>query len=70
MVMARLHLEVAHRRGVPGFPFVGKLSTMHARCVPLVAARAAARCESDLSTESCLVALSTIQGEGLSGRVP
>jgi hypothetical protein len=25
MVMARLHLEVARRRGVPGFPFCGEV---------------------------------------------
>ncbi len=65
MVVARLRLEVARRRGVPDFP-----STTHARCVPLVAALVVARCESDLSTERCLVAMSTLRREGLSGREP
>jgi len=70
MVVASLRLEVARRPGVPDFPFAGKFSTTPARCVPLAAARVAARCESDLSMESCLVAMSTTRGEGLSGRKP
>ena len=68
MVVALLHLEVARRRGASDFPFVGKCSMMHARCVALAAARVASRCESDLSMEGCLVALSTTSGESLSGR--
>ena len=68
MVMACLRLEVALRRGAPIFIFVGKFIMMHARFVSLAAARVASRCESDLSMESCLVALSTIRREGMSGR--
>ena len=68
MVVARQRLEVALRRGVPVFPFVGKFNMMQARCVSLVAAWVASRCESNLSMESCLVALSTTIGESLSGR--
>ena len=63
MVVARLRLEVARRRGVPDFPFVGKFSTTQTRCVPLSTARVAVRCESDLSMESCLVAMSTTRGK-------
>jgi len=70
MVVARLRLGVARRRGVPDFPFVGKFSTTQARYMPMAAVRAAARYGSDLSMESCLVALSTTIGEGLSGREP
>ena len=70
MVVAHLRLEVARRRGFPDLHFVGKFNTTQARCVPLAAARAAARCESNLSIESCLVALSPVRGEGLSRRVP
>ena len=70
MVVARMRLEVARRRGPPEFTFVGKSRTTQVRCVPLEAARVAARCERDLSMESCLVALSTASGEGLSGREP
>jgi hypothetical protein len=68
MVVARLRLEVALRRGDPVFAFVGKSSMMQARRVSLAAARVASHCESDLSMESCFVALSTARGEGLSGR--
>jgi hypothetical protein len=51
-------------------PFVGKFSMMQARRVSLAAARAASRCESDLSMESCLVALSTTRGGVCPGESP
>ena len=70
MMVVRLRLEVARRRGAPVFPCVGKFVMIQGRCVSLPAARVASRCESDLSMESCLVALSTTIGEGLSGREP
>jgi len=73
MVVARLRLEVARRRGAPDFPFAWKVITTQARCVPLAAARVASLCESYLSMESSLVALSTTRGgfvcEGASIRV-
>jgi hypothetical protein len=65
-VVACRCLAVALRRGAPVFPFVGKFIIMRRCCEFLVAARAASRCENDLSMESCLVALSTTRGEGLS----
>ena len=68
MEVARLHLEVALRHGAPVFSFVEKFNMMQARCVSLASARMASGCESDLSTESCLVDLSTTRGEGLSRR--
>jgi hypothetical protein len=43
---------------------------MRVRCVLLAAARAATRFERELSMESCLVALSTARGDGLSGNEP
>ncbi len=70
MVVARLRLQVVRRRGAPDFHFVGKFSTTQARCEPLTAARVASLCQRDLSMESCLVALSTARGEGLSGSEP
>ncbi len=69
-MVARLRLKVARRRGVPDFPFVRKFSTTKACCVPMAAARVAARCEIYLSAESCSVDLSTAKGEVLSGREP
>ena len=68
MVVVCLRLEVARRRGAPDFSFVGKFSPTHARCVPLAAARVASLCKSGLFMESCLVALSTSRGEGMSER--
>ena len=70
MMVARMRLEVARRRGVPDFLFVGKSNTTHASCVPMASAWVEARCESDLYVESCLAALSTTRGEGLFGRMP
>ena len=70
MVVARLRLEVARRRGAPVFPFVGKFGMVHARFVSPAAARVASRCESDLPIEICLVALSTTREEDLSRREP
>ena len=43
---------------------------MRVRFVLLAAAKVAARFERELSMESCLVALSTARGDGLSGREP
>jgi hypothetical protein len=70
MVVTHPRLEPARRREAPDFPLAGKFSTMRVRCVPLAFAWASAQCESDLSIESCLVALSTTRGEGLSRREP
>ena len=55
MVVARLRLEVARRRWVPDFFFIGKFNTTQARCMPLATAQVAARCERVLSMESCLL---------------
>ena len=70
MVVACLRLWVARQRGAHNLPFVGKFSTMRARRVALVSARITVRCESALSMEGCLVALSTANSEGLSWREP
>ena len=70
MVATRPRLVVARRLGAPDFTFAGKFRKTRVRCVLLASAWAAARCDSDLSMESCLVALSTTRGEGLSGRKP
>jgi len=61
-------MAVALRLGALFFPFVGKFIMMRGCYESLVAALVASGCESDLSIESCLVALSTTSGEGLSGR--
>ncbi len=68
MVVVRRRLAAARRHHALVFSFVGKFSMMQARCESLAAARVASRCESDLSMESCLVALSTTREEGLVGR--
>jgi len=68
MIVVRPRVEVARRRGGPDFPFAGKFRKTRVRRVPLAFAWAEARCESDLSMESCLVALSTTREEGLFGR--
>ena len=70
MVVDRPRLEPACRRGGRAFPLAGKCKRMRVRLALLAVAWAAARCESDLSMESCLVSLSTSRGEGLSGREP
>ena len=70
MVVTHSRLEPARRREAPDFSLAGKFSTTRVRCVPLAFAWAAAQCESDLSMESCLVALSSAIGEGLSRREP
>jgi len=70
MVVTRPRLEHACRQEAPDFHLAGKLSTTRVRYEPLALAWAAARCESDLSVESCLDALSTSRGEGLLGRDP
>jgi len=63
-------LWVAHRRGTPCLPFVGRFSTMRSRNPALASARVTARCESALSMESCLVTLSTASGDIMFGREP
>jgi hypothetical protein len=63
-------LAPACPRGVLAFPLAGKCKSVRARFVLLEAARAAARFEREISMESCLVALSTSRGGGLSGREP
>ena len=67
MVVARLCLYIARRRGAPESTFVGKVNAMRVLCAALAATRVTARCAIALSMESCLVALSTESGEGLSG---
>jgi hypothetical protein len=70
MVVGGNLLAPACPRGVLAFPLAGKFKSMRVRCVLLIAARAAAHFERELSMESCLVALSTTRGDGLSGREP
>jgi len=70
MVVTRPRLEPACRREAPDFPLAGKFRTTQVRCVSLACAWATARSASDLSMESCLVALLTTIGEGLSRRKP
>ncbi len=57
-------------RGVLDFPLAGKFNNMRVRCVLLPAARTTACFERELSTESCLVALSIARGDDLSGIEP
>jgi hypothetical protein len=68
MVVARPRLELACWWRDLAFNLAGKLKRMRMRFAPLAFARAAARCESDLSMESCFVAPSIVRGEGMSGR--
>jgi hypothetical protein len=70
MVVDRTRLAPGCPRGVLAFPLAGKCKSMRVRFVLLAAARAAARFERELSTDSCLVALSTSREDGLSGREP
>ena len=67
MVVGRILLAPACPRGVLVFPLAGKFNRMRVRCVLVEAARASALFERKLSMESCLVALSTARGDGLSG---
>ncbi len=64
IVVGRLRLLDVRRCEVPFFAFVGKFIMMRACWVSLEVARVAAHCESVLSTESCLIAMSTARGEG------
>ena len=68
MVVGRPRLEPAYRRGGLALPLAGKFKRIRVRCVPLAITCVVALCSSELSIESCLVALSTTRGEGLSGR--
>ena len=70
MVVKRNRLAPACPRGVLAFPLAGKFKSMRVRFVLLAAARVAASFEREPSMESCLVALSTTRGDGLSGREP
>ena len=70
MVVGRILLAPACPRGVLAFPLAVKFKSMRVRCELLTTARTAARLERELSMESCLVALSTARGDGLSGREP
>ena len=54
----------------PAFPLAGKFRRMWVRFAPLAVTWVTTRCESDLSMESCLVAVSTTRGKGMSGREP
>ena len=67
MVVDRILLAPACPRGALAFPLAGKFKPLRVRCVPLLAARAAALFERDLFIESCLVALSIARRDGLSG---
>ena len=68
LVMNRNRLAPVCARGVFAFPLAGKCKSMRVRLVLAAAARAAARFERELSMESCMVAVSTASGDGLSGR--
>ena len=70
MVVGRILLAHACPRGVRDFSLSGKFNIMRVRCVLLAAARAVVYFERELSMESCLVALSTARGDGLSGNEP
>ena len=70
MVVARPCLVHAWRWRAPVSPLAGKFRRMRVWFAPLTFAWAAVRCESDLSMESCLVALSIGREEGLFGREP
>jgi hypothetical protein len=70
MVVDHTRLAPARQRGVFAFPLAGKCKSMRVRFVLLASARAAARFERELSMESCLVALSTSRGDGMSWREP
>ena len=70
MVVDRTRLAPACRRGVLAFPLAGKFKRMRVRFALLAVARAAFRCESNLSMESILIALSTTRGEGQTRREP
>ncbi len=66
MVVGRILLAPAWPRGVRVFPLAGKFKFMRVRCVLLATSRVVARFARELSMESCLVALSTARGDGLS----
>jgi len=68
MVVDRTRLALAYLRGVLAFPLAGKFKSMRVRFVLLAAARAVARCERELSMESCFIALSRARGNGMSER--
>ncbi len=68
MVVGRILLAPACPRGVLPFPLARNIKNKRVRCVLLIVARAAARFERELSMKSCLVALSTARGDGLSRR--
>jgi hypothetical protein len=70
MVVGRILLAPAWPRGFRVFPLAGKFKFTRMRCVLLAAARVAARFAREFSMESCLVALSTARGDGLSGSEP
>ena len=70
MVVGRIRLAPACPRGVLPFPLARTFKNKRVRCVLLPAARATASFERELSMESCLIALSTARGDGLSGREP
>ena len=70
MVVDRTCMAPAYRREVVAFPLAGKFKRMRVRFVPWAVARATARFDSELSIESCLVAMSTARGEGISRSEP
>jgi hypothetical protein len=70
MVVGRILLAPAWPLGVRVFPLAGKFKSMRVRCVLLAVNRIAARFARKLSVESCLVAMSTARGDGLSGIEP
>ncbi len=68
MVVGRPRLEPACRWGGLALPLAGKLKRIRVQCVPVAIARVVTLCSSDLYIESCLVAMATTRGEGLSER--
>jgi len=70
MVVGRILLAPTWPRRVRVFPLAGKFKFMRVRCVLLAAPRVAARFPRELSMESCLVAMSTARGDGMSCNEP
>jgi hypothetical protein len=70
MDVDRTRLVPACPRGDFAFPLAGKCKSMRGRVVLLTTVRVAAHFERELIMESCLVAMSTTRGYGLSDREP
>jgi hypothetical protein len=70
MVVGLPRLEPACQRGGFALPSAGKFKRIRVRCMPVAIACVVALCSSDLSIESCLVALSTKEGRVCPGGIP